>query len=335
MREFLSILWSYIKHRIAVILVLAGSAAVFWVILLLYSMPVDGVAYATLLAGVFVFLAAIIGLYKYYKRVKVLKMVKKCITLPDFYMPEPKYLLEKEYQELVRQTDKNRTDIINEKDSSYEEMMEYYTIWVHQIKTPIAAMRLLLQSEKTEANEEFIEQLFKIEEYVEMVLHYLRMEGMSNDLLLTRYSLDKIIKAAVRKYSKFFIRKKIRLNYEPLNREVLTDEKWLTFVIEQILSNALKYTNQGEISIYMDENLPCTLVIEDTGIGIAGEDLPRVFEKGFTGYIGRSDKKSTGIGLYLCKKILTKLSHTISIESEIDKGTRVKIGLDTVERVTD
>jgi signal transduction histidine kinase len=116
---------------------------------------------------------------------------------------------------------------------------------------------------------------------------------------------------------------------------VLTDEKWLLFVIEQVLSNALKYTNEGEISIYMDSSLPDTLVIEDTGIGIQEEDLPRIFEKGFTGYNGRSDKKSTGIGLYLCRRILNKLSHTINIESEVGKGTRVKIGLDTTGAVSE
>jgi len=116
-----------------------------------------------------------------------------------------------------------------------------------------------------------------------------------------------------------------------LNCQVLTDEKWLVFVIEQLLSNALKHTPQGKISIYMDKNKSKTLVIQDTGIGIQPEDLPRVFEKGFTGYNGRTDKKSTGIGLYLCKRILTKLSNTITIESEVGKGTVVKIGLDTIK----
>jgi len=207
-------------------------------------------------------------------------------------------------------------------------MVDYYTTWAHQIKTPIAAMRLILQSEKSETNSELLEQLFRTEQYVEMVLQYLRLENLNNDLLFKRYPIDDLVKQAVRKYSKSFIRQKIKLNYENLNRDVLTDEKWLVFVIEQILSNALKYTREGSISIYMDEVLPYTLVIEDTGIGIEQEDLPRVFEKGFTGYNRRSDKKSTGIGLYLCKQILNRLSHTIKIESVTGKGSKVKIGLD-------
>lgn len=192
-------------------------------------------------------------------------------------------------------------------------------------------MRLLLQSEKPHTSNDLSEQLFKIEEYVGMALQYLRTENMGSDLHLRKYSLDYIIKQVVRRYSKLFIRKKIKLNYSDVNVFVLTDEKWLVFVLEQILSNALKYTNEGEISIYMDDKIPDTLDIEDTGIGIKEEDLPRIFEKGFTGFNGREDKKSTGIGLFLCKRILNNLSHSISIESKIDKGTKVKIGLDIVD----
>jgi len=192
-------------------------------------------------------------------------------------------------------------------------------------------MRLLLQSEQSETNSELLEQLFKIEQYVEMALQYLRLENISSDLVLKEHSLDTIVKQAVRKYSNSFIRKKIKLNYAELNHNVLTDEKWLVFVIEQILSNALKYTDSGEISIYMDDEMPDTLVIEDTGIGIAEEDLPRVFERGFTGYTGRIDKKATGIGLFLCKQILDRLSHTITIESQVGEGTKVKIGLDVID----
>ncbi len=157
------------------------------------------------------------------------------------------------------------------------------------------------------------------------------MESESSDLVIKRHSLDKIVKQAVKKYAKSFIRKKIKLNYDDLNCAVITDEKWLVFVIEQVLSNSLKYTSTGSISIYMDKELSETLVIEDMGIGIQQEDLPRVFEKGFTGYNGHSDKKSTGIGLYLCKMIIKKLSHTINIESTIGKGTKVKIGLDMID----
>ena len=168
-------------------------------------------------------------------------------------------------------------------------------------------------------------ELFKIEQYVEMVLTYLRMESMSSDMVLQWYAADDIVKQAVKKYSQLFILKKIALRMDMPEEMILTDEKWLAFVVEQILSNALKYTSEGTVSIYMKEK---ELVIEDTGIGIQEEDVPRVFEKGFTGFNGRRDKKSTGIGLYLCKTILDRLGHGIRIESKVGEGTKVFLYLE-------
>lgn len=163
---------------------------------------------------------------------------------------------------------------------------------------------------------------------MEMALTYLRMEDMSSDLSFEVFSLDSIIRQAVRKYSQMFILKRIGLVYVPVELKVLTDEKWLVFVLEQLLSNALKYTLSGKISIYLEDTTCQTcLVIEDTGIGICSEDLPRVFEKGFTGYNGRTDKKSTGIGLYLCKSVMDRLRHRIWMESEVGAGTKVYLSL--------
>lgn len=169
------------------------------------------------------------------------------------------------------------------------------------------------------------EQLQSVEQYVEMVLGYLRLESPSSDYVIRNYLLDDIVRQAVRKYASQFIRRKLRLEYTPLNVSVITDEKWLLFVIEQVLSNALKYTRSGSVSITLEA--PKTLCIRDTGIGIAPEDLPRVFEKGFTGCNGRTDKRATGIGLYLCRRILEKLGHTIAITSTVGEGTTVRIGL--------
>lgn len=169
------------------------------------------------------------------------------------------------------------------------------------------------------------EQLQSVEQYVEMVLGYLRLESPSSDYVIRNYALDDIVRQAVRKYASQFIRRRLRLEYTPLNVSVITDEKWLLFVIEQVLSNALKYTRSGSVSITLEA--PKTLCIRDTGIGIAPEDLPRVFEKGFTGCNGRTDKRATGIGLYLCRRILEKLGHTIAITSTVGEGTTVRIGL--------
>ncbi len=327
MKKFLHVFISYLKENILVIAAGAVSFLIFTIIFLLYSLPLEPVLYAAILTIFFISVVSAVHLVSFYKRHSMLCKLKNSIALSDYMFPHTLSLIERDYQELIKEIDKSRLEVINEKNKSYSDMVDYYTTWAHQIKTPIAAMRLILQYEKSEVNDELLEQLFKTEQYVEMVMQYLRLESMNSDLLLKRYSLDNIVKQAVRKYSRSFIRKKIKLNYDDLDCSVITDEKWLVFVVEQILSNSLKYTNSGEISIYMDESLPETLVIEDTGIGIEQEDLPRVFEKGFTGYNGREDKKSTGIGLYLCKQILNKLLHTIEIESKVGKGTKVKINL--------
>lgn len=331
MKDFLYVLYSYIKYRFRAIVKSLISLGIFYILFLLYSLPLEAFYYAALLVFSFLILTGIVGFLSFYIKYNRLAKLKENISVNHISFSQSNNIVEKEYQEIIKKVINDNLNIMIKKDEAYNNMLDYYTIWAHQIKTPIAAMRLLLQTESSDINNDLLEQLFKIEQYVEMVLQYLRMENMSSDLLIRKYSLDHIVKQAVRKYSKLFIRKKIKLNYQDLNYHVLTDEKWLGFVIEQLLSNALKYTNTGEISIYMDPKLKETLVVEDTGIGIEEDNLPRIFEKGFTGFNGRLDKKSTGIGLFLCKQILNKLSHEITIMSEIDKGTKVKINLHSVK----
>jgi len=251
------------------------------------------------------------------------------ITVNIDELPKADDLVEQDYQTLLTLLFEDKAKVTSKADVSKTEMIDYYTLWAHQIKTPISAMRLLLQTERSTQNSELSTELFKIEQYVDMVLGYLRIESISSDLVLSQYDLSSMVKQAIRKYATIFIGQKITLDFKEMDCLVLTDEKWLVFVLEQILSNALKYTQSGTISIYMEAEK--TLVIKDSGIGIASEDLPRVFEKGFTGFNGRMDKKSTGIGLYLCQKILNKLSHKVTISSQIDVGTIVRIDLSSVK----
>lgn len=226
---------------------------------------------------------------------------------------------------------KEKQESNSEESRQWEELQEkqdFFALWAHQIKTPIAALNLLLQGEKQDAAV-CRQELFKIESYVEMALNYLRFEEMSNDLVLERNSLEQLVRQVVKKYAAIFIYNHISIQLEHLDYTVLTDEKWFCFVLEQILSNALKYTEKGgTIQIFTkQESNQLWLVIEDNGIGIWEEDLPRVFERGFTGYNGRADKKSTGIGLYLCKKVMGRLRHQIRIESKVGVGTQVFLGL--------
>ncbi|MDD6000125.1 MAG: ATP-binding protein [Lachnospiraceae bacterium] len=209
----------------------------------------------------------------------------------------------------------------------YQENEDFFALWAHQIKTPIAALTVLLQEEDLDIAASR-QELLKIEGYVEMALGYTRYENMGNDLVLESQPLDQLVKNVVKKYSTMFIYKHLSVQLDHLEYHVLTDEKWFSFVLEQLLSNALKYTTQGGIHIYGEEDSDgLCVIVQDTGIGIRKEDLPRVFEKGFTGYNGRVDQKASGLGLYLCKGICTKLGHRLSIESELEKGTRVMIRL--------
>lgn len=325
----MSILGNYIKKNRVWISLTILIMIVTTFILELNQIPIDEVEYAMVVYLFIIIMIAGIDFWRYGSKHKQLIDLQSTIQISLMGLPYPKDVLEEDYQNLIHTVNTDKIQNLNHAEYMQKDLIEYYTMWVHQIKTPIAAMRLLLQTEENYENQELQEELFRIEQYVEMVLQYLRLDADTTDLIIKRQPLDHIVKEAVHKYAKLFIRKKIKLSYEPLQCEVLTDEKWLEFVVEQILSNAIKYTISGTISIYMESQK--TLVIEDTGIGIRAEDLPRVCEKGYTGFNGHNDKQSTGIGLYLCQRILKKLSHSIRIESKLGQGTKVKIRLQMEE----
>lgn len=327
---------AYLKTNRKMIVLMALWTGIFLAIFFLSRLPLEAVGYGMLLFTVLGGICMVIDFRKFVQRLEELEQAKKHIAVSGDRIPLAENPLEERYQELLGEVFRCKCRLESEYDNRCSEMMDYYTMWVHQIKTPIAAMHLLLQSEEVPDKGELEEQLFKTEEYVGMVLQYLRVGDMAGDLKFRQYSLDGVVRQAVRKYSKSFIRKHLRLDYQDLDCTVVTDEKWLLFVIEQILSNAVKYTaSRGGVSVYMDRSRPKTLVIEDTGIGISLEDLPRIFEKGFTGYNGRRDKKSTGLGLYLCKTIMDKLNHEITITSVEGEGTRVALGLETAKLEVD
>ena len=267
----------------------------------------------------------------------LLSLAEKEIEETMDHLPQPHNLIEEDYTSIIKASFDDRMKLAFENSRGFDEMTEYYTIWAHQIKTPIAAMRLIIQTEPdSPAMREISDQLFRIEQYVEMVLCYLRLDGGS-DYVVKPCSLDEIIRQAVRKYASQFIRTKNRLIYEGTDVTVISDEKWLCFIVEQVLSNALKYTEKGEITIEVKKGEPSegriALIIRDTGMGIAPEDLPRIFEKGFTGYNGRADKKSTGIGLYLCRRIADKIGCTISAESVCGQGTAIAIEMGSLTKM--
>ena len=205
------------------------------------------------------------------------------------------------------------------------EKEDFFTLWAHQIKTPIAALEVLLQSNPVEASE-CRRELLRIENYVGMALNYTRFDNMSSDLRLENCRVEDVVRPLVKKYATMFIHNHLSVDLEGLDVVILTDEKWFTFVLEQILSNALKYTREGGIRICAraaEDGLEVGVI--DTGIGIRAEDLPRLFERGYTGYNGRLDKKASGLGLYLCKGICDKLGHGLKVTSTVGQGTEVWI----------
>lgn len=322
----MKLLKGYIR-KIWKTMILPGSFVLMWAVLVfLYDLPAETVLYGAifiLLMGIAVFLT---GLYFYRKKYLFLSGIRDNLVSDIDLLPYPADEIEGIYQEMLCELNSRRMKAEASKAQYHQELTDYYTMWVHQIKTPIAAMRLILQ-EGGGDSAEVSGELFRIEQYVEMVLGYLRTEDMSADMSFCDCSLDKIIREQIHKYAHIFIGKKLALEYEGTDRRVLTDPKWLGFVIGQILSNSLKYTKNGRISIYLSETRPDTLIIRDTGTGVQPEDIPRVFERGFTGCNGRENSRSTGIGLYLSAKIMKKLGHKIYMESEPGEGTSVYLVL--------
>ena len=304
----------YILEKRQVLLAVALGLLIYSLVLLLYQIPPEAAGYGILLVFIAEFVWLLSGFGRFRKKQKLLRQLAG-ERAKDFYLrdlPESEDPKEEAYQDLIESLLKEKNRKEAEAAEKLRDKEEYYTLWVHQIKTPIAAMSLLLQEEDTPENGELSMELFRIEQYVEMVLQYLRLDSPDHDLAFRSVDVDDCVRQAVRKYARSFIRKKIALDFQETGIETVSDEKWLVFVLEQLLSNALKYTKKGTIRIYGGNGF---LYIEDTGIGIAPEDLPRIFEKGYTGYNGRRDKKSTGIGLYLCQEILKRLAHGITITS--------------------
>ena len=336
------------KNRFWIVLVLALEGMHLFYLYLVQTSWYD-IWYSALLDTALITVTAICAFLNSRKRFRQLKQLVDEPISGEMELPEPLDEFEELYGQLFENANIERQLAISSVEKQQRGMKEYYARWVHQIKTPIAAMQLILQMQRNAIEEmewedekqymervqdvsDLEEELFKIEQYVTMALQYQRVNDGS-DYVIEELTLDRIVREAIRKYAKVMIRKKLTVLYSGTERKVVTDEKWLTFVIEQLLSNAVKYSIQGAVQIdVVDEANWSYLRIQDQGIGIQKEDIPRIFEQGYTGYNGHADKRSTGIGLYLCRQVLAKLGHTIRIESEVGKGTTVWVGFSTKKR---
>lgn len=370
-------LTNFIKQKYIWILMIVTMSCIHLLYMYLIGARKQDLVYAAVLDAILLLITVLVGFFRYSSKVKALSNALKRPVEEQAQLPEATDDVEILYHRLLENQSIARSESENSAAIRQSQMRDYYSMWVHQIKTPISAMKLLLEAEREELGQlmcddeqsqcqtadrtggnigaaglnvvelndaakqkavfkelsdnvgSFEDELFRIEEYVSMALQYQRVSNTENDFVLEKVSLDGVIRDTIKKYAKIMIRRHIGINYSGTGQEVYTDGKWLAFMLEQILSNAIKYTPQGVVTIETaEEKDRFFITIKDTGIGIKAEDLPRVFEKGYTGYNGHADKKATGIGLYLCRQMADKLGHTIRMESEIGKGTKVWIGFD-------
>lgn len=310
-------LFSFLRKIYKHLLFYCFSFIIIFLIFFLTQLPMKPVLYALMLCGTVGFVVLLVDFFRFSKRYHLLRSTdfSEAISL----LPETGDPIEQLYQQKLHQLASAKQQAVLDSNAQQKAMMDYYTTWVHQIKTPIAAMNLILQEQ---GNQQELEgELFKIRQYVDMVLSYQRLEA--EDFVFRSLALDSVIRNAIRSSSGQFIRQKVALRFEETGIELVSDEKWLQFVLEQLLSNCLKYAPGGSVSIY--RSATNVLTIADNGIGILPEDMPRIFEMGYTGINGRSTRATTGLGLYLCHEIITHLGHQISISSTPGQGTAVTL----------
>ena len=265
----------------------------------------------------------------YYKKVKKNIDDLDCKYLVAETIDNPGFIEGKILKETLQEAGKSMLENVNIYKNLQEDYKEYIELWIHEIKTPIATSKMIIENNKTTATKSIEEELDKIENYIEQTLYYARSNAVEKDYIITKTNLKEIVNGAILKNKSTLITNKVTLELNDLEKEVHTDSKWATFIISQIIQNAIKYSKEEDrkIEIYsITKNENIVLYIKDNGIGISNKDIKKVFEKGFTGENGRkANKKSTGIGLYLCKKLCDKLRLGIEITSKENEGTQVKI----------
>ncbi len=324
--------YDFIKDKLLEIILIFFSVFSIEIILLIYNISLV-VRFYVLFAPI---IASFVALYlEFYKKKKFYNDLKeKLEELDQKYLisemiNNPKFEEGKILKDVMQDTGKSMLENVNKYKYLQEDYKEYIELWIHEIKTPIAAGKLIIENNKDEVTKSIEEELEKIENYIEQALFYARSNNVEKDYIITKTKLQEIINTSILKNKTSLINSKIKLDLHDLEKIVCTDSKWVVFIINQIIQNAIKYSKKVDpkIEIYSNSNNEnIILYIKDNGIGMKKSEITRVFEKGFTGENGRIiGKKSTGIGLYLCKKMCDKLNLGIELNSEKDIGTEIKI----------
>lgn len=312
----------YLKDNHKVYLLLLVVILVFDSLLMLCNIDTSLIIYPNVIV---LFIIIVHSLFDYYKYKNKHELLNKSLY------EEVDCLFDEDYQKIINELEDKIRQLETDKHKVMKEMSDYYSLWIHQIKTPISAMQLTLENEDSPLSRKLMLELLHIEQYVDMVLTYQKLSDGS-DYVFEENDLDVMIKDTIRYLRLEFIERKISLKYEPINRTIITDKKWFKFILKQLISNALKYTRKGSIEIYLEDNCLC---IKDDGIGIKESDLKRIFERGYTGSNGHDNKNSSGIGLYLCTNIVSNLGLKLSATSSVGVGSIFKIDLRQDEKAKD
>ncbi len=313
----LRILFDCMRRHRATIFVYAIVMLLNLVVFALYSLPIEPFLYVLVLTLFYGAIQLFFAYVRERRRADARRRLRDTL-FADMELPEPKDMAESDYQEIVKLLDTKMREMTVRWENEKQDAEDYLTAWVHQIKTPISVLRMRLSSSDSEESHAVLSELFRIEQYVDMVLQYIRLSSATNDFVIGEYPLDEIIRAAVRRFAPQFVLRKLALHYEGTDKILVTDKKWLSCILDQLLSNAVKYTPSGSVTITVTDN---ALTIADTGIGIAPEDLPRIFEKGYTGLNGRLEKHASGLGLYLARTAADRLSMRLKAESTPGYGS--------------
>ncbi|MGE7693792.1 sensor histidine kinase [Lysinibacillus sp. NPDC094177] len=264
----------------------------------------------------------------YYNEINgILENLDKKYLLPEV-VKETNFIHGEKLNSILKEISRDMHENVKYYRDMQADYREYIETWVHEIKTPIASTKLIIENNQNEVTNKIDSQIDRIEGFVEQVLYYSRSNNVSKDYIIKPINLDNVVRNVIKRNYRDFIYKRIKLDIKAINETVYSDGKWAEFIINQIIGNSIKYSNNKEpmISIYSIKKANSViLTIEDNGVGIISKDINRVFEKGFTGENGRRFSKSTGMGLYLCEKLCSKLGLKISMDSEENKGTRVTL----------
>lgn len=323
----------FIKEKLVGLLLLVFAIITIEILLMVYSFP----NFIKIYIPIIIIISYIIGLlYEYFVKKKYYQTLEDTLEqLDEKYLiteiiKTPNFVEGKILKDILEQVDKNMHENVNRYKYSQEDYKEYIELWIHEIKLPLATSKMIIENNKNKVTKSIEEELDSIENYIEQALYYARSNTVEKDYYIRKCNLREIVNESIKKNKTSLIEEKIEIKIHDLDNIVNTDSKWIIFILNQIIQNSVKYRNKEVISsieIYsLSKKDNTILYIKDNGIGIKKGEITRIFDKGFTGSNGRlSGKKSTGIGLYLCKKLCEKLGISIEINSIENEGTELRL----------